>query len=133
MAISERLWDRRYLWLAVTRGLVVLVFVIWVNLVEVASPSLVARARFDLEVLEKAAKLYRLKVGRYPRELSELTASGPKGEAILEELPPDPWGNPYVYERRGGQRPPFAIVSYGADGRPGGEDLGADLTSTDFR
>jgi type II secretion system protein G len=40
----------------------------------------------------------------------------------------DPWGNAYVY-RSPGSYADFELVSYGADGKPGGEDENADITS----
>ena len=43
-------------------------------------------------------------------------------------VPPDPWGNAYVY-RSPGQHGNFDIVSLGADGRDGGEGSNADVTS----
>jgi general secretion pathway protein G len=51
-----------------------------------------------------------------------------KGPYLKKEIPKDPWGNPYVYlspGRNGG----YEIVAYGADGREGGEDDNADITS----
>jgi hypothetical protein len=45
----------------------------------------------------------------------------------LDKLPLDPWGRPYVYE----SFDPPRIVSYGADGVPGGRFFDADLTSAD--
>ena len=52
--------------------------------------------------------------------------SGPylKGDAI----PKDPWGHQYVY-RSPGQRGPYDILSYGADGQEGGTGAAADITS----
>jgi len=39
----------------------------------------------------------------------------------------DPWGNKYVLVVSGSRNADFDIVSYGADGRPGGEDENADV------
>ncbi len=41
----------------------------------------------------------------------------------------DPWGNPYVLRVPGEVNYDFDIVSYGADGQPGGENYDADLTN----
>ena len=41
-------------------------------------------------------------------------------------LPLDPWGNPYVYKVPG-DKMPYAIVSYGSDGREGGTGDAADI------
>jgi general secretion pathway protein G len=53
-------------------------------------------------------------------------------QKFIREIPKDPWGNPYVYTRDppGGQ--PYLIISYGADGKPGGIDAAADLRSDDW-
>lgn len=39
----------------------------------------------------------------------------------------DPWGNPYVIIVPGEENPDFDIVSYGADGVPGGEGEDEDI------
>jgi general secretion pathway protein G len=41
----------------------------------------------------------------------------------------DPWGQAYVLLIPGPDGHPFEIVSYGADGQPGGNDEDADLSS----
>ncbi len=37
-----------------------------------------------------------------------------------------PWGNPYLYAVDGSE---YLIVSYGADGRPGGSEEDSDISS----
>ena len=44
-------------------------------------------------------------------------------------MPKDPWGNEYIYKCPGDENRPFEIISYGADGEPGGEDENADINS----
>ncbi len=42
----------------------------------------------------------------------------------------DPWGNQYVYQKPGKKNPNrYDIISYGADGQPGGEGDNADITN----
>lgn len=41
----------------------------------------------------------------------------------------DPWSKPYLYVVPGPDGLPFEIISYGADGQPGGEGEDADLSS----
>ena len=43
-----------------------------------------------------------------------------------EQIPLDPWGRPYNYCFAG--RDQFMIISYGADGQPGGTGYDADIT-----
>jgi general secretion pathway protein G len=40
----------------------------------------------------------------------------------------DPWGNPFMLMIPGQKNVDFDIVSYGADGKPGGESENADIT-----
>ncbi len=48
----------------------------------------------------------------------------------VEEVPKDPWDNDYIYQVENGR---FLIISYGADGQPGGEGDNADITSRGIR
>jgi general secretion pathway protein G len=43
---------------------------------------------------------------------------------ILEKLPVDGWGHPYLYESDGKE---FKLTSYGRDGKQGGEGADADI------
>ncbi len=78
--------------------------------------------------LKGALDLYRLDAGRYPQSLEELTKGANGGKPVLDKLPKDPWGNLYQY-RFPGEHGDFDIVSYGADGSPGGEGESKDITS----
>ncbi len=44
-------------------------------------------------------------------------------------VPNDGWKNPFIYLSDGQE---FNIISLGADGREGGSDLDADISSQDF-
>jgi len=90
----------------------------------------------DFQSLEKALKLYRLDLGRYPSELNALWeapgGSRKWGGPYVEDPPPlDPWGNAYQYSYRGGSD--FELVSYGADGASGGVEEDVDLSSSTIR
>lgn len=91
----------------------------------------------DLQIsqFKAALDLYRLDFGRYPTSEEGLKAlvEKPPGASrwagpYLREttLPADPWGNPFAYKAPG-QKGPFQIVSFGADGRPGGDGDAADI------
>ncbi len=41
----------------------------------------------------------------------------------------DPWGNPYIIRVPGTENPDFDIVSYGANGEPGGEGYDAEIVN----
>lgn len=93
-------------------------------------------AKGQIALLEAALDNYRLDVGRYPTTDHGLQALREKPEGVTKwdgpylkkAVPADPWGNPYVYESPS-EHGDYAIVSYGADGDPGGEDVNADITS----
>ncbi len=60
-----------------------------------------------------------------------------KGPYVDKEIADDPWGNSFVYVQRESsgfpsscpQNIPFAIISYGADGKEGGEGVNSDIVS----
>ncbi len=99
--------------------------------------SKVRTAETQVRMLKTALQTYRLDVGRYPSaeeglaalQLRPEGAGAPTwaGPYLDENLPADPWGNPYQYrdEPAGGQE--FTLYSFGADGAPGGEGLAADI------
>ena len=89
-------------------------------------------ARVQIEDLSAALDMYRLDTGNYPKELNALvesTGDNWNGPYLKKKkLPKDPWGNDYVY-RFPGEHGDFDIVSYGADGQPGGEGDSKDIVS----
>lgn len=99
----------------------------------------VARARADIAALSAALNLYRLDNGAYPTTDQGLEAlvSRPARAPVpsnwaqggyLDRVPSDPWGRPYQYLAPG-VHGTFDLMSYGADGRPGGSGVDADITS----
>jgi len=81
------------------------------------------RARSDIATIIDAVELYYLNYSRYP--------SNSQGLDALDNVKSttDPWGNPYIYNRPGPEDEPFEIISFGADGREGGEGPNADIYS----
>lgn len=96
------------------------------------------RAKVDIEALETALKLYRLDTGSYPTTQQGLEALVEQPEGVQNwreggyldkrRLLRDPWGNEYVYLSPG-QHGDFDIISYGANGQPGGEGVNADINN----
>jgi general secretion pathway protein G len=87
-------------------------------------------AQAQMQMLSTALDTFRLDVGDYPETLSELRASskaGWDGPYLPREVPVDPWGNPYVYERAPTSQQGYKLSSFAKDGRPGGEDDGEDV------
>lgn len=99
------------------------------------------KASVDIQSIETALRLYRLDNGFYPtteQGLEALVAPPTTGRipknfregGYLERnrVPSDPWGNDYVYLSPG-VHGEYDIISYGADGSPGGEGYDADINS----
>ena len=90
------------------------------------------QAANNISELEKALEMFRVDCDRYPttdeglQALREAPADlqGWKQPYTSKAIPPDPWGNDYIYESDGKT---FSIVSYGADGVEGGEGNDTDL------
>jgi general secretion pathway protein G len=98
--------------------------------------SEVKAARAQIDALEKAIETYRLDTGHYPRTEEGLTAleKRPAGESrwqgpyLKKAVPLDPWNHPYAYKAPG-EHGDYDILSYGRDGKPGGEGEDADITN----
>jgi general secretion pathway protein G len=52
-----------------------------------------------------------------------------QGPYLQKEIEPDPWGHPYVYKYPGEHGDDPDLISYGADGQPGGDGNNADIVS----
>jgi general secretion pathway protein G len=100
--------------------------------------SKVQVAETQTRLLRGAVETFRLEVGRLPKVEEGLAVlyTAPvddrakarwKGPYLDEQVPTDPWGNPYQYAMPGREGLPFAIYSFGADGVAGGEGNDADV------
>ena len=80
---------------------------------------------------------YKLDTGLFPSTEEGLQAlraqpanlSQWQGPYLPQEIPVDPWGRPYVYKFPGEHGDEPDIISYGADGQPGGDGINADIVS----
>jgi len=99
-------------------------------------------AKGDIKAVAAALDMYKLDNFAYPSTQQGLEAlvkkpSGnpqPKNwnrDGYLKRLPKDPWGNDYQYLSPGTQGQ-FDLYSFGADGKPGGSDLNADIGNWDL-
>ncbi len=95
-------------------------------------------AKIEIGQIGQSLDLFKLEIGRYPTSQEGLQAliSAPPGVANWNgpywkksTLPKDPWGNDYKYVAPG-QSGPYDVVSYGADGKEGGEGVNKDITSS---
>ncbi len=101
------------------------------------------KARVQMESMETALRLYKLDNGVYPSTeqgllalveaptVGELPRAWRKGGYLEKgQVPKDPWGNEFVYLSPG-LHGDFDLMSYGADGQPGGEDQNQDVNNWD--
>lgn len=99
----------------------------------------VVKAKLQIENFSTALKKYYLDNGFYPtteQGLDALVNKPSSGKAprqypsngYMSKIPPDPWGNDYIYICPGSHGS-FDLISRGADGQEGGADDGADIQS----
>lgn len=100
----------------------------------------VTTAKAQIESFGTALDSYRLDNGRYPTSAQGLGALWQKPVVdpptswsdpyLRKPVPNDPWGRPYLYVAPGKVNPAtYDLLTYGADGQPGGERENADITS----
>jgi general secretion pathway protein G len=101
-------------------------------------------AKTQIRALEGALDAFKLDNGFYPSTdqgldaLINIPTTGripdadkyrPGGYLKPARIPKDPWGHDYIYTSPGSENREYEIVSYGADGEPGGEGNNADIES----
>ena len=99
----------------------------------------VKTTKADLVTLRNAVMTFKMDTGYYPSEeagLEELVVEpmdldgwAPGGYLQETVVPKDAWKNEFVYLLNPESGKPFVIISYGADGKEGGEDYDADIYS----
>ncbi len=118
-------------------------------LVGIVGPRLIGRSdearvvetKMQIKNFETALNLYKLDNGSYPETEQGLAALIEKpvtgkipdnyrsdGYLDKKKIPRDSWSHPYIYICPGSHGD-YDIISYGADGKAGGEKQGADITS----
>lgn len=131
--------------------IIVVVFILSL-LVAIVAPKIMGRtdeakkvdAQVQIRNFETALKLFKIDNGFYPDTEQGLDALIEKpttgripnkyregGYLEQKKIPLDPWGNAYVYVCPG-VHGDYDIMSYGGDGREGGEGSDADISSWDM-
>jgi general secretion pathway protein G len=94
-----------------------------------------AAAKAQVELLGQALDQFRLDTGRYPTTSEGLNAlmvnpgiENWEGPYLKKAVPNDPWGKPFNYQSPGSHGD-YDLLSYGADGSPGGEGENKDINS----
>jgi general secretion pathway protein G len=99
------------------------------RLLERLDTSKVTTTETQIHMLRTALDTLRLDIGRYPTTEEGLTLlmqepTDPdlrarwRGPYLEGTLPGDAWGHPFVYTYTAGGNPPFALYSYGPEGKP---------------
>ena len=109
-----------------------------------ADMAKVTEAEIQIKNLETAIKMFKMDNTFYPsteqglEALIRIPESGEVPENYRQngyldrrKIEPDPWGNPYIYISPG-ELNEYDIISYGADGVPGGEKHNADISNWDL-
>ncbi len=119
--------------------LALLVTLVVPNVVGKSDEAKQTKAKTDIAMIEVLLDQFYLDMGRYPTIDEGLRAlyRNPdesnekwKGPYPKKPLPPDPWGNPYVYESPGSRSAqPYELFSLGRDGQEGGEGFDMDIVS----
>jgi general secretion pathway protein G len=110
------------------------------KILENVDKARVTRAASDIRAIQTALDLYRLDNFKYPTteqglqalvtQPTDPTITNYRAGGYLPSLPKDPWGNPYQYVSPGANGRDYDIVSYGRDGKPGGEGYDADISTS---
>jgi general secretion pathway protein G len=127
------------------------VIVILGLLAAIVVPKLVGRteeakrtqARVQMKTIEQSLELFKLDNGFYPdteQGIAALVTAPTVGRipknfragGYIDRVPTDPWGNAYVYVSPGSTGA-YDLLSYGADGAPGGEGEDGDISSKDAK
>lgn len=143
--IMEKEHRARYLRAPAEQGFtlieLLIVIIILGLLAALVTPKLVGKvgkskpkiAQAQIQAFSNAIDIFKLDMGRYPKDLEELVKkvddSKWEGPYLPKEIPLDPWGHRYEYKCPGEEGRDYDIISYGADGTSGGEGENADIVS----
>lgn len=93
-------------------------------------------AKMEIATIVTALDTFYTLHDHYPSNeegLAALTRTTEKlSEPLMKQIPKDPWGRPYQYNQPG-KSGPYEVISYGADGREGGQSADADIVSWDLK
>lgn len=125
--------------------LTILATIVGVKVAHHPTQARIATAQSQIGILRTALQTYRMDQGGFPSQGQGLQAlvrrpetppvprNYPEGGYLeAPRVPDDPWGAPYVYlvPGRGGEA--FEVLSYAADGKPGGTGDATDISSSGF-
>jgi len=143
MTLKSRQKRARRLGVTLIEMLVVVVImglfvgIVGVSLFRHADDAKRTAARTQIDSFMTALGAYKLDTGNFPNTDQGLKALLIKPEGIEQwsgpylpkDVPLDPWGHTYWYKYPGEHGDQPDLISYGADGQPGGEGNNADIES----
>ena len=102
-----------------------------------ADVARVTAARAQINAFMTALGAYKLDTSTFPTTEQGLVVLRVRpqgmplwqGPYLPQDIPLDPWQRPYAYKYPGEHGDEPEIISYGADGQPGGDDINADIVS----
>ena len=123
--------------LVVVTIIALFVGLVGVNVFKKADDAKRVQAKTQISELMNSLGLYKLDTGTYPATSLGLEALRVKpdgvnnwaGPYLAKEVPMDAWGRPFQYKYPGEHGDEPDIISYGADGQPGGADMNEDIVS----
>jgi len=108
------------------------------KILENVDKARVTRAQSDIRAIQTALDLYRLDNFKYPtteqglqalvKQPVDPTITNYRSGGYLGSLPKDPWNNTYQYVSPGPDGRDYDIITYGRDGKPGGDGYDADIS-----
>ena len=102
-----------------------------------ATQAKITVAKAQIAAFQTALGAYKLDTGNFPSTDQGLQAlrtlpagvTNWNGPYLPKDIPMDPWIRPYLYKFPGEHGDEPDIISYGADGLPGGDGENADILS----
>lgn len=87
----------------------------------------------QIKNIESSLDSYRLDMGKFPKELSELIVDSTGKSAwdgpYMKKIPKDPWESDYQYVSPGQHNKDYDLYSMAADSQEGGEEDNKDITN----
>jgi len=112
----------------------ILATVVTVQVLGVRDDANVSAAQAQIVNFKTGLTSYNLAFGHFPTSsegLDALIHNEKRSFMDADTIPTDPWGKPYIYTSEGPRQ--FKIISYGADGQPGGNGYDADISSDNLK
>ncbi len=92
----------------------------------------ISTAKAQVALLQQAVLDFKIDTSKTPVSLDDLVRNsgvqGWDGPYLSGSVPKDPWGNGYLLQIPG-RSSEFEIISFGADGQPGGSGEAEDISS----